>query len=356
MEQTPASQSARLHLTRPLAFIDIESTGLDTAKDRVIELGLVVLKPDGTRIKWSSRFNPGRPIPPESTQVHGVTDSDVADAPPFRAWAVQLHKELHGMDLAGYNLRRFDLPILDEEFRRCGLKLNVEDVLIIDCFGIFANKEPRQLADAVRRYCGRDYPEAHAAAADAAATVDVFLGELRAHADLQAMDLAAIADFSLTGINRPVDLAGKLYFDTAGELRFNFGKHTGERVEDNSDYAHWILNEDFPGSTLDVLKAELGIVILASSSNGGGHSLPGTSETALVMEQMPPWRSVEETVPEDATERGCTACGQQGATLRHNDTELAQRQVRNRIEELETRNKQLASDLRLLRFHEPGIL
>jgi DNA polymerase-3 subunit epsilon len=100
-----------------MAFIDIETTGLNSTKDRIIELGLVVLKPDGTRTTWSSRFNPGMPIPPETTEIHRITDSDVADAPLFRDWTAQLHRELHGKDLAGYNPRRLDLPILDEEFR-----------------------------------------------------------------------------------------------------------------------------------------------------------------------------------------------------------------------------------------------
>ena len=140
MEQTPSPQNTRLNLTRPIAFVDIESTGCDVEKDRVIELALVVLRPDGTRTKWSSRFNPGRPIPPESTKINHITDSDVADAPRFCDLAAELHRELHGKDLAGYNLRRFDLQILDEEFRRCELKLNVEDVLIIDCLGIFSKK------------------------------------------------------------------------------------------------------------------------------------------------------------------------------------------------------------------------
>jgi DNA polymerase-3 subunit epsilon len=262
-------------LIRSMVFIDIESTGTDVMRDRVIEIGVVVLKPDGTRTNWSSRFNPQRLIPPEATRIHGITDADVAEAPLFCDVAPRLHRGLQGKDLAGYNLRRFDLPLLDEEFRRCGMNLPVAGVRIVDCLGIFAKKQPRKLEDAVRRYCGREHSEAHGAAQDAAATVDVFLGQLQAYADLQAMDVEAIADFSLTSDNKPADLAGKLYFDRDGKLRYAFGKCRDIRVEDDPGYGRWMLSRDFPGSTLDVLRAELD---RASDARSQGRA--GTGESA----------------------------------------------------------------------------
>jgi len=398
-----------LTFTRPIAFIDIESTGTDPSKDRIIELALIVLKPDGTRTKWSSRFNPGRPIPPESTDIHRITDSDVADAPLFHDRAAELHRELHGKDLAGYNLRRFDLLILDEEFRRCALKLNVEDVLIIDCLGIFSKKAPRKLEDAVRRYCGREHTGAHGAAEDADATADVFLGQLQAHEDLQAMDLAAIADFSVFGDNKLADLAGKLYFDAGGDLRFSFGKHRSERVKDNPEYVGWMYGADFPGSTLDFLKnTEVEMVShhqMSSSPNPALNSLPGARETApdaaaclgaavdaevecearartwnsfSAPEQTPGSQYGQGTIPDE----GCEVCKRQQVSYieielpdNSGDSEHVnfcgwlcliqfaslrasrhQNSLRVQIEELEAKNQRMADDSYELDFYRAGCL
>ena len=242
-----------------LLFIDLESTGVDPVRDRIIELGIVTFR-DGERHRWWQRFNPGVPIPAEATAIHGITDADVADCPPFAAFAGKIHRGLLDRHICGYNLRRLDLPLADEEMRRCGYKLDLSRVHVIDAFAIFAKKEPRTLSDAVRRYCGREHEGAHGATADAEATLDVLLGELAAYPDLAEMDLAALAAYARMSERQEVDLAGKLYRNADGAVCYAFGKHKDRTVADEPGYAEWILrcqDPPFPGSTRDALEAEL---------------------------------------------------------------------------------------------------
>lgn len=247
-----------MNFDRPVLVLDIEATGVDPQKDRIVELGICVLSPGGLSVRsWSARFHPGMPIPPAATAVHHINDADVESCDPFEKSAAQIHRGLQGRDLAGYNLRRFDLPILDEELRRCGLKLSLEGVRVIDVAGIFFKKEPRKLEDAVRRYCGREHADAHGALPDAIATAQVLLGQLAEYPELAALPLAELADYSLIGDRQPADIAGKLYYDQEGKLCYGFGKYKGTRVEDEPGYADWILSRDFPGSTVEVLRAEL---------------------------------------------------------------------------------------------------
>lgn len=250
-----------MNLSRPIAFIDIESTGVDPVKDRIIEIGVAVLYPDGVRSPeiFVRRFNPGREIPQSAIEVHGITDDAVRDAPPFSASSAGILRGLQGKDIAGYNLRRFDLPILDEELRRSGLKLDLTGVRVIDCYGIFAKKEPRKLEDAVKRYCGRDHVLSHGAGSDADATLDVLLGQLEAYEDLAKMDLSELAKFSQIEDLQYADLAQKLYYDQDGKICYAFGKHKDCRVRDRMNYAEWMLANGFPGSTCDVLREILGI-------------------------------------------------------------------------------------------------
>lgn len=242
-----------MKLTRPLVAIDIESTGTDPVKDRIVEFAVVVLHPDGARAEWAQRFNPEMPIPPAATAVHGISDADVADCPLFRACAPRIAAGLKGKDLAGYNLRRLDLPMLDEELRRSGMKVDLTGVQVVDCFGIFSKKEPRKLEDAVRRYCHRAHEGAHGALADATATLDVLLGEMKEYPDLDAMPLDQIAAFSQISEQRYADLAGKLYFDADGDVCYAFGKHKDRKVKEEPGYAEWMISRDFPGSTCEVL-------------------------------------------------------------------------------------------------------
>ena len=246
------------HFTRPLVSLDLESTGVDPVLDRIIEFGCTVLSPDGTRRHWEQRFNPGMPIPAEATAVHGITDADVVDKPPFGDYAAKILAGLRGRDIVGYNLWRMDLPMIDEELRRCGLRLDLTGVNVIDAFGIFSNREPRDLSAAVKRYCGRSHEDAHGAAADAAATLDVLCGQLAEYEDLRSMDLSALSLASLRGDNQPADLAGKLYRKN-GDLYYAFGKVKDMRVADDPGFGRWMLRQStppFPGSTREVLMAE----------------------------------------------------------------------------------------------------
>jgi DNA polymerase-3 subunit epsilon len=248
-----------VQLERPLLFLDVESTGVDPCVDRIIELGVTVLWPDG-RVNpngWSTRFNPGVPIPQQSTDVHGITDEMVKDCKPFSAWAPRLHERMKGKDLGGYNLRRLDLPILDEEFRRCGLALDLKGVRVIDVQAIYFKANPRTLADAVKQYCGRDHADAHGAGADAVATMDVWLQQLVAHQELPN-NMDGMADYARLGDHAPVDISGRFYRDAAGDMRFAFGKNKDQRIADQPGYCSWMLEKGtFPGNTLDVLRAEL---------------------------------------------------------------------------------------------------
>lgn len=248
-----------MKVERPLLVLDLESTGVDPVKDRIIELAIVALRPDGTIRQACQRFNPGIPIPAGATAVHGITDADVAGCPPFADLAGRIHGSLKGCDLAGYNLRRMDLPMLDEEFRRCGLKLELEGVRILDAFAIFQKKHPRDLAAAMKVYCGVEYEDAHGALADASATLAVLQSQLQQYEELGAMkfdDLHLYCARREDG-TRPADLAGKLYWNADDELCFNFGEKRGVRVVDDVGFAQWILRKDFPGSTKEMILSEL---------------------------------------------------------------------------------------------------
>lgn len=246
-----------MNIERPIAFLDLEATGRDPARDRIIELGVVSILPDGQRRTFCQRFNPGVPIHPDATAIHGITDADVAGSPFFSVYAKKIHASLSGKDLGGYNLFRFDLPMLDQEFRRCGLKLDLTGVRVIDCFGIYSKKHQRRLEDAVRQYCGREHDGAHNALADAIATADVFMCQMALYDDLRGMSLQEVADFSRPGDRVYIDLAGKLYRDKDGDACYAFGKYIDRKVREFPDYAMWMMDKDFAGSTVDALVAEL---------------------------------------------------------------------------------------------------
>lgn len=249
-----------MNLSRPLCSLDFEATGIDATVDRIIQAGFTVLYPDGRRTRWETLIDPQRHIPEESTVIHGITDEMVRDAPVFAQVASRIYRGLLGKDLCGFNLRSLDLPILDEELRRCGLKLDLDGVLVIDAFSIFQKKEPRDLSAAVVKYCGRSHEDAHGAGADAEATLDVLTGQLAMYEDLGEMDLAALAVYSQRNENPPVDLAGKLYRDADGDLRYTLAKVRDVKVRDDAGFAYWMLRQfspPFPGSTCDALRAEL---------------------------------------------------------------------------------------------------
>lgn len=248
-----------MKLDRPLASIDLETSGVDPVKDRIVSVGVTVLHPDGTVNPrgWSRLFNPGIPIPEAATAIHGISDADVKDCPPFSSFAAAFHQRLAGKDLLFYNGRRLDIPLLDQEFRRCGLKLDLTDVRVVDAQAVYFKREERNLAAAVRRYCGREPEGSHGAGVDSADTLDVLLGQLKEYEDLATMSLDELAAYTIMGEHLPVDFAGKFYRDSDGFLCYNFGNSKDRRVQQNPGFANWMLSKDFPGNTLDCLREEL---------------------------------------------------------------------------------------------------
>ncbi len=246
-----------MKITRPILFFDIEATGLDTQKDRIVQLGISTLYPDMSRKRWESLFNPEMPIPAEATAIHGITDDMVKDSPLFAQHGPMLYAGMRGKDIGVYNGFRLDIPMLDEEFRRCGAKLDLSGTRIIDCFGLFSKKEPRKLEDYVRRYAGREPSGSHGALNDAEDTVDGFLGQLAEYDDLRAMSSDDLAAFSRMNDGRMADAAGKLYWNPDGDLCYGFGKNRGTCVKDDTGFAQWMMRQSspgFPASTIEVLE------------------------------------------------------------------------------------------------------
>lgn len=249
-----------LPLARPLVTFDVESTGTSTGHDRIIELGLVRLDVDGTRSSRRFLLHPGCPIPPAATAVHRITDADVADAPGFVDVAAELAQLLTGVDLCGFNLRTFDVPILRAEFARAGVPWPCEGARILDAFVIFRDREPRTLEAAVKFYCGRSHEDAHTAEADAEATLDVLLAQLARYPDLPR-DLDALDQAS--GGRQPdwATECGKIRWDAEGFAVFAFGKNNGKRVADvarlDPGSVRWILGKDFPADVKALCDAAL---------------------------------------------------------------------------------------------------
>lgn len=239
-----------MKLIRPLIFFDLETTGLNISTDRIIEISVIKVMPNGEEKCHTRRLNPEMPIPAESTAIHGITDADVANEPKFRQIAVSLASIFEGCDIAGFNSNRFDLPMLKQEFDRVGVPFKLDGVNFIDVQTIYHKREPRNLAAAYRFYCGKEIENAHSADADTRATLEIFKAQLDKYADLpsEIKDLAAYTSF-----NKNVDLAGRLIFDDNGREVINFGKHKGKLAEEvlaaEPGYLSWIKHADFTDDT-----------------------------------------------------------------------------------------------------------
>ena len=237
-----------LRLDRPIIFFDLETTGIDPANDRIVEISGLRVAPDGEREARTRLINPERPIPPEATAIHKITDDDVRDAAPFRQIAKGLLDWLEGADLAGFNVARFDVPLLDQEFRRCGLDLALSARRIIDAMVIYHRMERRDLSAAVRFYLDRDHEGAHSAEADVTATLDVLESQLERYDDLPRT-VEELAQWSRAGRPGAIDPDGKFVWKN-GEAVFAFGKHQGKPLkniaESAPDYLKWITKSDFP--------------------------------------------------------------------------------------------------------------
>jgi len=250
-----------LALERPLAVFDLETTGTDPAKDRIVEISVLRIEPGGERTVRSRRVNPERLIPPEATRVHGIRDEDVRDAPAFRQIARGLLEFLADADLAGFNVRRFDIPLLDREFRDCGCDLALASRRVIDAMTVFHRKEPRDLSAAVRFYLGRDLEGAHAAEADVEAAAAVLEAQLARYDDLPR-DVAGLDAWCSPAPPGAVDRAGK-FVRREGVVVFSFGKYQGRPLRDiareRPDYLGWLLKQaDFPEDARTVAEKALG--------------------------------------------------------------------------------------------------
>lgn len=241
-------------LKKPMVVFDIETTGLNIIHDRIISISLLRIETNMKETMKTFIVNPGIPIPPLTTRVHGFTDEDVKDKPVFREVASAVAKIFEGADIAGFNSARFDLPLLAEEFERAGVDIDFKKHNMIDVQVIFHKKEPRDLTAAYKFYCGKEMKDAHRADADTMATWEVFKAQLERYDDLNA---SFDEVYRLGSHNRNADLAGMIIFNENDVEVFNFGKYKGQPVTDvlqkDTGYYGWVLKGDFPEYTKKVL-------------------------------------------------------------------------------------------------------
>ena len=244
-----------LNLKNPLVFFDLETTGLSITRDRIVEVSLLKVSPNGKQEVKTRRINPGMPIPPESTAIHGITDDDVKDCPTFKQVAKSLADQLEGCDLAGFNSSRFDVPMLAEEFLRAGVDFDMSKRKFVDVQIIFHKKEQRTLEAAYAFYCDKKLDNAHSAESDTIATYEVLKSQLDRYPDLEN-DIEALSK-EYSSFNNNVDFARRMIYDEKGIELFNFGKHKGKPVaevlKNEPSYYAWIMDGDFPLNTKQAL-------------------------------------------------------------------------------------------------------
>lgn len=243
-----------LELTKPLVFFDLETTGINIAVDRIVEMYFIKVHPDGTEENLRELVNPTVPIPVNVSEIHGIYDADVADKPTFKDLAPKLNQFLGDCDFAGFNSNKFDFPLLVEEFLRAEIDFDISKRKFIDAQRIFHTMEPRNLAAAYKFYCQKDLTDAHTAEADTRATYEIFKAQLERYDELEK-DINFLHKFS--GQSNLVDLAGRIILDKNGKEVFNFGKHKGKTVEQvltqEPQYYNWMMKADFPLQTKQVL-------------------------------------------------------------------------------------------------------
>jgi DNA polymerase-3 subunit epsilon len=240
----------QLNLKNPLVFFDLETTGINITKDRIVEISYLKVKLDGTEESRTRRINPQMPIPKQAMAVHGITDDDVKDCPTFKEVAKSLVTQIEGCDLAGFNSNRFDIPMLAEEFLRAGIDIELNKRKLIDVQTIFHKMEQRDLIAAYKFYCGKELADAHSAESDTRATYEVLMSQLDRYPELEN-DVDALSKFS--SFNQNVDFAGRMIYNENGEEVINFGKYKGLLVKDvlkkDQGYYGWIMQGDFPLNT-----------------------------------------------------------------------------------------------------------
>jgi DNA polymerase-3 subunit epsilon len=242
-----------LKLTRPIACVDLETTGVSVTQDRIVEISIIKIHPDGKREVKTRRINPGMPIPIEASKIHGIYDADVANEPSFKELANSIKQFLENCDLCGFNSNKFDFPILTEEFFRVGLDVNFRDRHLVDVQQIFFKKEPRNLSAAYKFYCGNELVDAHSAEADALATMDILFAQISHYDDLSdtVEELAILSK-------------GEDFLDYSRRIKvvngiplFNFGKFKDKAVTEvlkkEPQYYDWMMKGDFALDTKNVL-------------------------------------------------------------------------------------------------------
>jgi len=245
----------KLNLKNPIIFFDLETTGLDITKDRIVELCYIRVEPNGNEEAKSMRINPEIHIPEEASKVHGIYDEDVKECPTFKQIAKTLWHTFEGCDLAGYNSNKFDVPLLVEEFMRAGVDIDLSKRKLVDVQNIYHKLERRTLIAAYKYYCGKDLENAHSALADTQATYEVLQAQLDKYPNELQNDMQFLADYSRMSNN--IDFAGRFVYDENGVELVNFGKYKGkplkEVLQKDPGYYGWIMQSDFTMNTKQVL-------------------------------------------------------------------------------------------------------
>ena len=243
-----------LRLKKPIVILDLETTGINHTKDRIVQIAILKVFPDGKKDKFNEIINPGIPIPDKSSSIHGITDDMVKDKPFFKDIANKVVNFIRGCDIVGYNSTKFDIPMLAEELMRAGVDFDFSKVNFIDVQTIYHKKEPRTLSAAYKFYCDKNLDGAHNAMVDVEATYEVLLAQLDRYDDLKN-DVEYLSNFTTRTKN--VDFAGFIIYDGDGNEVFNFGKYKGKKVEEvlekDTGYYGWIKNADFPLYTKKVI-------------------------------------------------------------------------------------------------------
>lgn len=245
-----------LKLYKTLAFFDLETTGISVTKDRIVEISILKVHPDGKEEQRTELINPTIPIPKEASDIHGILDKDIQGKPTFAEVAKDLAKYLKDCDFAGYNSNKFDVPLLAEEFLRADVNFDWSKSKFVDVQVVFHKKEPRTLGAALKYYCNKDLENAHSAAADTVATYEILKAQIDRYDDIQGT-VSFLSEFS--NQSDRVDFAGRLVYNAKGVEVFNFGKHKGKSVEEifekEPSYYGWMMNGEFPANTKQVITA-----------------------------------------------------------------------------------------------------
>jgi DNA polymerase-3 subunit epsilon len=244
----------RLKLKNPIIFFDLETTGLNIASDRIVEISYLKVELNGNETIKTLRVNPEMPIPAKVTSIHGISDEDVKNEPTFNEVARSLARDFEGCDLGGFNSVKFDIPLLAEEFLRSGVDIDLKRRKFVDVQVIFMKMEPRTLSAAYKFFAGKELKDAHSAEADTLATYEVLQAQLDRYSNLEN-DIGKLAEFSAH--NRNVDFAGRIIYNEEDEEVFNFGKYKGKPVrevlQNDPGYYGWMMKGDFPLYTKKVL-------------------------------------------------------------------------------------------------------